>query len=219
MKFLTRFQRLERSRPRTSAPRPETGDRFQAIEPPAPMPDIHAGRLQRFAPPVEAPLELLPRSEAQPFVRCPVCRVDSPLGSRRCPCGTALDTLEAVAFNTALWDAHREEIGRHEADRQRTREEELEAARRLQQERRALGESLAREIAAREGRGPSGIPSRTAVALLVLGVLALVLLPRGPLARGLFAFLLGAVCLRAVVAWARSRRVRDDPGDHSTVDH
>ncbi len=217
MKFLTRFQRLERSRARDGAPRPSTGDRFQAIEPTAPLPDVQPAGLERFAPPVEAPLELRPRSDAQPFVRCPVCKVDSPLGSRRCPCGAALDTLEAVAFNTALWDAHRAELAGHEAERKRTREEELEAARKLQQQQRALGEALAREVAAREGIAWSGVPSRFAGALLLLGLLAVVLLPRGPFARGLFAFFLGAVCVRAVVAWARSRSV-SDPGDQTTVD-
>ncbi|HUM09437.1 MAG TPA: hypothetical protein VLT82_00640 [Myxococcaceae bacterium] len=217
MKFLTRFQRLERSRTTSGASRPATGDRFQAIEPSAPLPEVHPAGLERFAPPVEAPLELLPRSDAQPFVRCPACGVDSPLGSRRCGCGTALDTLEAVAFNTALWDAHREELARHEAEHRRTRQQELEAARRLQQERQALGEEIARQVAAREGLARSGLPSRFAGAVLLLGLLALVLLPRGPLARGLFAFLLGAVCVRAVVAWARVRRVEDDPGDQSSV--
>jgi Flp pilus assembly protein TadB len=123
-----------------------------------------------------------------------------------------------VAFNTALWDAHREELARHQADLQRTRQEELEAARRLQQERQALGEAIAREVAAREGMARSRAPLRFAAELLVLGVLALVLLPLGPLARGLFFLLLGAVCVRAVVAWARSRPVEDDPEDQSSVD-
>jgi hypothetical protein len=218
VKFLTRFQRLERSRAGNPSPRPATGDRFQAIEPSAPLPEVRPGGLDRFAPPVEAPLELASRSDAQPFVRCPVCGVDSSLGSRRCPCGTPLDTLETVAFNTALWDAHREELARHEADNLRARGEELEAARRLQQERQALGVAIAREVAEREGGARAGVSSRFAGALLVLGLLALVLLPRGPVARGLFAFLLGAVCVRAVVVWARSRRVEDDPRDHSTVD-
>jgi len=41
--------------------------------------------------------------------------------------------------------------------------------------------------------------------VLLLGVLALVLLPRGPLARGVFALLLGALSVRVVVGWARAR--------------
>jgi hypothetical protein len=216
VKFLTRFQRLERSRRADSGERHRTGERFQAIEPEAPIPEVHGAGLERFAPPVGPPLELQQRSDAQPFVRCPACGVDSPVGARRCGCGTALDTLEAVAFNTALWDRHREEVARHEGDRQRVRSEEFEEARHLQEERRALGEALAREIAVREGASRSGFPAWGFVP--VLGILALVLLPRGPVARGVFAFLLGVACVRAVVAWTRTRSVGHDPGDGSTVD-
>ena len=221
MKFLTRFQRLERSRRPDSGERRRTGERFQAIEPEAPIPEVHGAGLERFAPPVgappvDAPLELQQRSEAQPFVRCPSCGVDSPVGARRCGCGTALDTLEAVAFNTALWDRHREEVTRHDADRERRRAEEIEDARRIQGERRAMGEALAREIADREGVSRSGFPAWAVVP--VLGILVLALLPIGPVARGVFAFLLGVVVVRAVVAWTRSRSVEHDPGDGSTVD-
>ena len=203
MKFLARFQRLERSRRSGEAAGSTTGERFRAIEPVTPLPEVHGNDLGRFAPPVDPPLELQPRTDAQPFVRCPTCGADSPLGTRRCVCGAALDTLQVVAFNTALWDRHREE---------------LEDARRLQAERQALGEAIAREVAEREGMVRSGGVSRAAGAVLLLGFLALVLLPRGPLARGVFAFLLGAVCVRAVVAWARSRSVETDPGGGSTVD-
>ena len=205
MKFLSRFQRLERSRRAEQLERHTTGERFRAIEPLAPLPNPHAGDLARFAPSAEPPLQLQPRSDAQPFVRCPACGVDSPLGARRCACGSALDTLEAVAFNTDLWDRHREEVARHEAARTRTRNEDLADARREQDERRALGEALAREIAEREGLGRQRLPSLTALALGLLAVLAPVLLPRGPLARGVFAFLLGAFCVRLVMARVRAR--------------
>jgi hypothetical protein len=218
VKFLSRFQRLERTRRADEAASHTTGERFRAIEPLAPIPDPRGGDLARFAPPVEPPIELQPRSDAQPFVRCPSCGVDSPLGTRGCVCGTALDTLEAVAFNTALWDRHREELARQEAERARSRTEELEDARRQQEENRALGEAIAREIAEREGLGRSRLSSRMAGAVLLLVILALVLLPRGPVARGLFVLLLGAVCVRAVVAWARRRSVETDPGGGSRVD-
>ena len=217
MRFLPRFQRLERSRPEQGPARSATGERFGAIEPAAPLPEVHPGALERFAPPVEPPLELAPRSDAQPFVRCPACGADSAPGARRCQCGTALDTLEAVAFNAELWDRHRSEQAAHETLHQRTREAELEAASRLQQERRALGEAIAREIAARERAAGSGVPSRFAGALLLLGFSALVLLPRGSLARLVFAVLLGAVAVRAVVVWARSRPAKADPQDPSSV--
>ena len=205
MKFLSRFQRLERARRAEEPARHTTAERFRVIEPLAAIPDPHGGDLARFAPPLERPLELQPQSDAQPFVRCPSCGVDSPLGARRCTCGTALDTLEAVAFNTALWDRHRDEVARHEAEQTRSRAEQLEDARGRQEENRALGEALAREIAEREGVTPAARVSRAAGAVLLLGVLALVLLPRGPLARGIFVLLLGAVCVRAVVGWARAR--------------
>jgi len=217
VRFLPRFQRLERSRREQGPARPSTGERFGAIEPAAPLPEVHPGTLERFAPPVEPPLELAPRSGAQPFVRCPACGVDSAPGARRCQCGTALDTLEAVAFNAELWDRHRSEQAAHETLHQRAREAELEAASRLQQERRALGEAIAREVAAREGVVRSGLPSRFAGALLLLGLGALVLLPRGPLARLVFAVLLGALAVRAVVVWARSRPAKADPDDPASV--
>jgi hypothetical protein len=218
VKFLSRFQRLERSRRAGEPARHSTAERFGAIEPLASIPEGRGGDLARFAPPVEPPLELQQRSDAQPFVRCPSCRVDSPLGTRRCACGTALDTLEAVAFNTALWDRHREEVVHHQAKQAASRAQQLEDARRLQEENRALGEAIAREIADREGRGSSGRVSRVAGTILLLVILALVLLPCGPFARGVFAFLLGAVCVRAVVGWVRARTVRIDPGGGSTVD-
>lgn len=216
MKFLARFQRLERSRRAEAGTRHRTGERFQAIEPESPIPEVRGAGMERFAPPVAPPLELQQPSDAQPFVRCPACGVDSPIGARRCGCGTALDTLEAVAFNTALWDRHREELARDDAQRERRRTEDLEETRHLQNERRALGEALAREIAVREGASRSTFPAWGFVPLL--GIVALVLLPRGPVARGVFAFLLGVVCVRAVVAWVRARSVGHDPGDGSSVD-
>jgi hypothetical protein len=218
VKFLSRFQRLERPRREGEPARQTTGERFRAIEPLAPLPDARSGDLARFAPRAEPALQLEPRSDAQPFVRCPSCGVDWPLGVRRCACGTALDTLEAVAFNTALWDRHREEVARHDTERVRARNEDLADARREQDERRALGEALAQEIAEREGMPRHRPPSRSALALGVLAVLGLVLLPRGPLARGVFAFLLGVLCVRLVVSWVRSRPGEIDPGGGSSVD-
>lgn len=217
MKFLSRFQRLERSRRAGEPARRTTGERFRAIEPLAPLPGSRAGDLARFAPPAEPAVQLQPHSDAQPFVRCPACGVDSPLGARRCACGTALDTLEAVAFNTALWDRHREEVAAHEAERARVRDQDLVDAQQLQKERRALGEALAREIAEREGMPRHRIVSRAA-AVMVVTVLGLVLLPRGPLARGVFAFLIGALCVRLLIGRVRARPGEIDPGGGSSVD-
>jgi hypothetical protein len=206
VKFLSRFQRLERSRRTGEGTSRTTGERFRAIEPVTAIPETpeaSAGDLARFGPAAEAPLELQPPTDAQPFVRCPACGVDSRLGTRRCPCGTALDTLEAVAFNTALWDRHREDRARHEAEQQRARTEDLEEQRRLQQERRALGESIARKIAEREGLGLGRRLSRglTVGVLVACGVL--MLLHLGAVGRGVLAFLLGAAVVSALVGWVR----------------
>jgi len=208
MKFLSRFQRLERSRPPEEPERHTTAERFRVIEPMASIPDPGSGDLARFAPAAEPPLELQPRSDAQPFVRCPSCGLDSRPGTRRCTCGTALDTLEAVAFNTTLWDNHRQQVVGHEAEQARARADELDQARQHQQESRLMGEAIAREIAEREGMGRSARLSRTAGMVVVsLGVLALVLLPRGPVGRFVFGLLVGAVCAWAISTWmgARSR--------------
>ena len=205
MKFLSRFQRLERSRRPEEPARHSTAERFRVIEPMASIPDPGSGDLARFAPAAEPPLELQPRSDAQPFVRCPSCGLDSPPGTRRCACGTALDTLEAVAFNTALWDGHRQEVVRHEAERTRSRTEQLEKAREHQEEYRLMGEAIAREIAEREGVGQSAHMSRAAGVVLVVGVLAAMLLPRGPVGRFVFGLLAGAVCAAAVTVWLRAR--------------
>ncbi|HSP19275.1 MAG TPA: hypothetical protein VLQ79_07170, partial [Myxococcaceae bacterium] len=156
MKFLTRFQRLERARGEPGAPRTSAGERFEALEPATPLPDRTGAPLGRFAAPVSAPLELQPRSDAQPFVRCPGCGVDSAPGTRRCRCGAALDTLEVVSFNAELWDRHRLDRAQLESDAEQRRAVELEAARRLQAERQALGEEIARDVAARDGRSASG---------------------------------------------------------------
>jgi hypothetical protein len=216
VRFLTRFQRLERARAAPTPARSPNGERFEAIESAAPLPEVQSASLERFAPPVTPPLELQPRSDAQPFVRCPVCGLDSAPGTRRCPCGTALDTLESVSFNAELWDRHRLEQARHETEQQRHRAADLEAAQAQMQERQALGEAIAREVAARErGRGTG---SGLAGALLLVGLLAVVLLPRGPLARLVFVLFLGVVAARSVVvARRRSRRTR--PEDESSVTH
>ena len=216
MRFLTRFQRLERARAAPTPTRSPTGERFDAIESAAPLPEVQSASLERFAPPVTPALELQARSDAQPFVRCPVCGLDSAPGTRRCPCGTALDTLEAVSFNAELWDRHRLDKSQHEAEQQRHRAAEIEVARAQMQERQALGEAIAREVAARE-RGP-GTGLGLAGAFLFLGVLAALLLPRGPLARVVFVLLLGVVAARAVMlARRRSRRTR--PEDERSVTH
>jgi hypothetical protein len=208
VKFLTRFQRLERSRPAGEGATRTTGERFRAIEPAAPIaeaPEVPRGDLARFAPPVEAPLELQTPSDAQPFVRCPACGVDSRLRTRRCACGTALDTLEAVAFNTALWDRHREDRAQHEVERERARAEDLEDSRRQHQEQRAMGEAIAREIAEQEGFGSSRRWSRGLAAAVGVVCAVLLLLQLGAFGRAALAFLLGAALVAGLLGWVRHR--------------
>jgi len=213
VRFLTRFQRLERSRAAQAQARSATGERFEALEPAAPLPDAQPGSLDRFAPPAEAPPQLAEPSDAQPFVRCPACGVDSALGTRRCQCGRALDTLEVVAFNTELWDRHRAERAEEEERTRHTREAGIEEARRLHDQRQALGESIAREVAARERGFAVGVPARFGGALAALGVLAAVLLPHGPAGRFLLAAIGGALAVWGFVARSRSRAPGPRPDD------
>jgi hypothetical protein len=220
VRFLTRFTRIERPRAAGAQERPASGERFQALETSAAIPDLHSGALERFAPPTEPALELAPRSEAQPFVRCPRCGVDAWTGARRCQCGGPLDTPEVQAFNAELWARHREEQAASEEQLRRTRTEEIEGARRLHEARQALGEEIAREVATRERRARSGAPSAIAGAILLIGALALLLgrtLGFGRLAA------LAAISVLGYALWrARSRAARraaTAPETHSTVDH
>ncbi len=88
-----------------------------------------------------------------------------------------------------------------------------------QQERQALGEAIAREVAARERGSTPGAVTMLGWALMVVALLALVLLPHGPLPRVLLAVLLGAVAVRVVVGWVRARARQARPRDESTVRH
>ena len=218
VKFLSRFQRLERSRraeePERHAHRGTLPGHRAAGAPPR---SRRRATSRGSPPPAEPPLQVRPRSDAQPFVRCPACGVDSPLGARRAPCGTALDTLEVVAFNADLWDRHREELARHEAAHTRTRNGGPRGRTPGTGGRPALGEALAREIAEREAGPAPQAPPRSSGAL-VLAVLALVLLPRGPLARRPSRLLVGALCVRVVIGRVRARPGEARPGGGSTVD-
>ena len=217
MKFLTRFQRLERARPAHGSGRHRTGERFQALEPETPLPEVRGGGLERFTPAAEPPLELAPRSDTQPFVRCPRCRVDSPPGTRRCQCGAPLDTLEAVAFNAELWDRYRREGAEGEERQRDAQASALEAAGELHRRRQALGEEIAREISARERRRDSGSQVGFAAGVVLLGTVGLLMLSRGLPGRLLLALALGVVAIRAVAAWLRSRLKFTDRRDGPSV--
>ena len=218
MKFLTRFQRLERARPAHPSMRHRTGERFQALEPEAPLPELRSGGLQRFTPAVEPPLELAPRSDAQPFVRCPSCRADSPPGTRRCQCGAALDAVDAVAFNAELWDRYRRNEAEDEERQRVVQASALETAEEVHQRRQALGEEIAREISARERRRDSGSRVGFVAGVVLLGVVGLFMLPRGLPGRVLLALALGVVAIRVVATWVHSRPNFPDRRDGPSVE-
>ena len=217
MKFLTRFQRLERARPEHGSARHRTGERFQALEPEAPLPELRSAPLQRFTPAVEPLLELAPRSDAQPFVRCPSCRVDSPAGTRRCRCGAVLDTVEAVAFNAELWDRYRRDEA-EDARQRRASGSEVEGSEELHRRRQALGEEIAREISARERRRDSGSRVGLVAGVTLLAVVGLLMLPRGLPGRLLLALALGVVTVRILAGWFRSRANLTDRRDGPSVE-
>jgi len=202
VRFLGRFSRLERPRRSPAEPgRSATGERFQVLEASAAIPEVHSAGLDRFAPPLEPALELVAPTAAQPFVRCPRCSVDARPGTTRCQCGNALDTAEVAAFNADLWSRHREEEAAGEERVRLGRARELESARRLHEARQALGEEIARDVAARE-RGIPGQPVGLAAAILV-GLL--VLLAARPLGLRLLALVAIALGVRAGIGWLRER--------------
>ena len=130
----------------------------------------------------------------------------------------ALDTLEVVSFNAELWDRHRAERARLEAEQHELRAAQLEAARSRPGKAGARRGDRPRGRA-RERGSAAGPATTLGWALMVVALLALVLLPHGPLPRVLLAVLLGAVAVRVVVGWARARARRTRPRDESTVRH
>ncbi len=159
-----RFSQIERPRGAGAEPPaggPAAGPRFGALEeaappaPPAPVSPVHT---DRFRPAAERPLEVEDRGEAsQPFVRCARCETDSSRYAARCTtCGEPLDTDEQRAFNARLW-AERRAVEEAEAADRAGREAALDQAREeAAAARRAMAESLAREVGERERRRLDG---------------------------------------------------------------
>ncbi len=161
MSRLSRFLHLERQRstsPDAAAEaeaRTGTAERFEGVEQPGPAPGApraSGADLERFGPEPPPRIELLRSdADAQPFTRCMDCGMDHGVFATQCTnCGARLDTAAQRAFNEQLWTKRREEAAgeakaaaerRALADRSQA---ELDAA------RRAMGEVLAREVAARE---------------------------------------------------------------------
>jgi len=155
-----RFLNLERPRrdePAAATPgaaTPDAAGRFGRVEapgrPPADAP-VPEGATDRFRDPKERPLDVAPmRDGEQPFARCAACEMDNSVYAAACQnCGADLTTREQRLFNERLWAKRREETAAEaaahadlERERQKVAEDEARA-------RRELGETLARQEAAR----------------------------------------------------------------------
>jgi hypothetical protein len=85
------------------------------------------------------------------------CGMDHGVFATECTgCGASLDTEEQRAFNEQLWARRQAEAAREEAAAAERRELEARARAELDRERRALGETLAREVGDRERRRLGG---------------------------------------------------------------
>lgn len=125
MKELSRFLRLERARKDPEHDVPAAPSRFATLErartsgsgAPHEPPD-----LERFRPEPAPELELEPRDEGEPFVRCRHCGADSVRHEAVCrQCEARLDTDEVRAFNARLW-AEMKAARKREAEGLRERE-------------------------------------------------------------------------------------------------
>ena len=164
--------------PRPEPARHTTGERFEAIEPPAPLPEVQSdlagavrasGRRRRSSS--------QPRSDAQPFVRCPVLRPR--LGAGRAPVRLrhrAGHARGGVLQHRALGPSSPER-SRHEAE-----QHAIAPPRPRGGAGADAGTAGARRGhcpgGGRPGAGP-GTRLGLAGALLLLAVLAVLLLPRG----------------------------------------
>jgi hypothetical protein len=165
---LTRFLNLERPRPARDEPVHEvmTPGRFtpEKVQPAAAAEPAHAVMTPgRFDPPE---LQLSQDHGEQPFLRCPSCEADNSRFAVKCVnCGTRLDTQEVHAFNDQLWQTRHEEAEAArlvEEERQRSLEADREG---LAADQRALGESIAEDVGARE-RARLGDPMPIGLRLL-----------------------------------------------------
>jgi ribosomal protein L37E len=171
-----RFSHLEGPRPaRPDADAPERSgvsvERIAGVERPgAGAPSAARGartptgaQLERFDPEPEPVIELADTDGRRPFTRCRRCGMDSNVFVTVCAgCGVGLDTAEQRAFDERFWS---ERAVAEERQAQAAAEREALRARadaELAEARRAMGESLAREVGERERRrlgggwGPDG---------------------------------------------------------------
>lgn len=167
---LRRFLHIERARVPGAAPAGRAGGdgaaegaarsgRFDAVEERAAhaTPQLATGaQLERFAPGSrqEPALELASRAgDARPFTRCARCEMDHGLHALVCAhCGERLDTPGVEAYNARLWADRQAATARDAAAGEALRTEQERAREDDARARRALAESLAREVGDRERR-------------------------------------------------------------------
>jgi hypothetical protein len=166
---LSRFLHLERARaeaPGEAEPRAGTAERIEGVQAPGPEPagprSSGAG-LGRFGPEPPPRIELVEASaDAQPFTRCMRCGMDHGVFATECTgCGASLDTAEQRAFNERLWTRLQAEAAQERAAAAERAAREGRDRTELERARRAMGETLAREVATRErlrlgDRSPGG---------------------------------------------------------------
>ncbi|BDG03879.1 hypothetical protein [Anaeromyxobacter oryzae] len=148
--------RTERDDPATPAPT-ASAERFEGVERPAGGAPVAAprtgARLDRFGPEPDPVIELVDTEGQRPFTRCIRCGMDSNVFATTCPgCGASLDTEEQRSFNERLWASRQAEAAREaaaSAERQALQAAEAEEDART---RRAMAESMAREVGDLERR-------------------------------------------------------------------
>jgi hypothetical protein len=203
VRFLGRFQRIERARRSGVEESVHPAERFETLESMAPLPEMHTAASPRFSPAAEAEpaLTLQPHDEQQPFVRCTACGRDHGREAQRCLCGAALDTAEVRAFNATLWASVQAERAAERASQATALA--AEADDRAREARQLLGEQLAREVA-EQARGPK---TTLLWVLAVVGLVFWILLlsGHGRLALGIGLVALGILASRSVGDWLRQR--------------
>jgi transcriptional regulator NrdR family protein len=154
----SRFLNLERSRMgrggEPAAPSEARSERFEALEGRAELPEqppgagLSADRFQDSGPGEN--LELAPaRPGDQPFIRCAHCEADHGAQAQVCTqCGRDLTTAEQREFNEALWARRKKEAEEQSSELNRFREEAHQLETQQAAQRRAVAESMAREVAA-----------------------------------------------------------------------
>ena len=171
LKFLARFQRLERARGQSTEGPGADPERFSALEVAAPLPEVRPPPSGRFSLP-ELPLELDRGGDLQPFVRCQACGRDSQRGTHGCGCGARLNPggggVQCPALGRPSGPPARG------ARRARAGAGGGPGRGATNDQRRALGEELAREVAERERARTPPLPQW--IASIWIGAVLLVLL-------------------------------------------